>query len=220
MATACRPVRRGELLVRGASVFPGYWNRPDAHSPGIFGRRLVSHPGDVAYLDQEGFLFIVDRIKDLIIRGGENVRSGQVEAALLMHPGVHECAVYRVPDERMGEEVGAGVYGSPDLDPQELQTFLAGRLARFEIPRHLVISRPPAPHALGGKLLEREIRLAALALLGLESNPRVTGRCDQERDRSGIPTATPDDRGQRTPSPAGLSMVRLRQPSCGLPCRF
>lgn len=164
------PGQRGELLVRGTSVFPGYWNRPDATAQAFSGDWFRT--GDVAYLDQEGFLFIVDRIKDLIIRGGENIGCGQVEAALLMHPGVHECAVYGVPDERMGEEVGASVYGSPDLDPQELQTFLAGHLARFEIPRHIVISPAPLPRTPSGKILKREIRLAALALLGLDSNPR------------------------------------------------
>jgi len=162
------PGQRGELLVRGTSVFPGYWNRPDATAQSFLGDWFRT--GDVAYLDQEGFLFIVDRIKDLIIRGGENIGCGQVEAALLMHPGVHECAVYGVPDERMGEEVGASVYGSPDLDPQELQTFLAGHLARFEIPRHIVISPAPLPRTPSGKILKRELRLAALALPGLDSN--------------------------------------------------
>jgi len=162
------PGQRGELLVRGTSVFPGYWNRPDATAQSFLGDWFRT--GDVAYLDQEGFLFIVDRIKDLIIRGGENIGCGQVEAALLMHPGVHECAVYGVPDERMGEEVGASIYGSPDLDPHELQTFLAGHLARFEIPRHIVISPAPLPRTPSGKILKRELRLAALALLGLDSN--------------------------------------------------
>lgn len=164
------PGERGELLVRGTSVFPGYWNRPDATAQAFEGDWFRT--GDVAYLDHEGFLFIVDRIKDLIIRGGENIGCGQVEAALLMHPGVHECAVYGVPDERMGEEVGASVYGSPHLNPQDLQAFLAGHLARFEIPRHILISTAPLPRTPSGKILKREIRLAALAQLGLDSNPR------------------------------------------------
>jgi len=164
------PGERGELLVRGTSVFPGYWNRPDATAQAFEGDWFRT--GDVAYLDQEGFLYIVDRIKDLIIRGGENIGCGQVEAALLMHPGVHECAVYGVPDQRMGEEVGASVYGSPDLEPQALQRFLAGHLARFEIPRHILIAPAPLPRTPSGKILKREIRLSALAQLGLDSNPR------------------------------------------------
>ena len=117
----------------------------------------------MAYLDDEGFLFIVDRIKDLIIRGGENIGCGQVEAALLLHPEVHEAAVYAVPDERMGEEVGATVYGSATLDLDALREFLAGHLARFELPRHIVRSSEPLPRTPSGKILKREIKLAALA---------------------------------------------------------
>jgi long-chain acyl-CoA synthetase len=154
--------QRGELLVRGTSVFPGYWNRPEANA-----RSFVDgdwfRTGDVAYLDEEGFLFIVDRIKDLIIRGGENIGCGQVEAALLLHPDVHEAAVYAVPDERMGEEVGATVYGAPGLDAEALRDFLAQHLARFEIPRYIRVAPGPLPRTPSGKILKRQIRQAALA---------------------------------------------------------
>lgn len=154
--------QRGELLVRGTSVFPGYWNRPDANA-----RSFVDvdwfRTGDVAYIDDEGFLFIVDRIKDLIIRGGENIGCGQVEAALLMHPDVHEAAVYAVPDERMGEEVGATVHGAPGLDAASLRSFLAQHLARFEIPRYIRIAPGPLPRTPSGKILKRQIREDALA---------------------------------------------------------
>jgi long-chain acyl-CoA synthetase len=154
--------QRGELLVRGTSVFPGYWNRPEANA-----RSFVDgdwfRTGDVAYLDEEGFLFIVDRIKDLIIRGGENIGCGQVEAALLLHPDVHEAAVYAVPDERMGEEVGATVHGAPGLDAEGLRTFLAQHLARFEIPRYIRIAAGPLPRTPSGKILKRQIQQAALA---------------------------------------------------------
>jgi acyl-CoA synthetase (AMP-forming)/AMP-acid ligase II len=101
---------RGELLIRGTSVFRCYWNRPELEATtfedGWF------RTGDVATIDDEGYLFIVDRIKDLIIRGGENIGTGKVESVLLAHPDVLECAVYAVPDERLGEEVGATVYGT------------------------------------------------------------------------------------------------------------
>lgn len=154
--------QRGELLVRGTSVFPGYWNRPDANA-----RSFVDgdwfRTGDVAYIDEDGFLFIVDRIKDLIIRGGENIGCGQVEAALLMHPDVHEAAVYAVPDERMGEEVGATVHGAPGLDAESLRSFLAQHLARFEIPRYIRIAPGPLPRTPSGKILKRQIREDALA---------------------------------------------------------
>lgn len=156
--------QRGELLVRGTSVFPGYWNRPEANAqsflPGGWFRT-----GDVAYLDEDGFLFIVDRIKDLIIRGGENIGCGQVEAALLMHPDVHEVSVYAVPDERMGEEVGATVHGAPDLDVEALRSFLTQHLARFEIPRYIQVATEPLPRTPSGKILKREIKRAALASL-------------------------------------------------------
>ncbi len=162
--------QRGELLVRGTSVFGGYWNRPDANAQSFVDGDWF-RTGDVAYLDAEGFLFIVDRIKDLIIRGGENIGCGQVEAALLMHPDVHEAAVYAVPDERMGEEVGATVHGAPGLDVEALRGFLAQHLARFEIPRYLQLAPEPLPRTPSGKILKRQIKQAALAtLLGQPSS--------------------------------------------------
>ena len=93
---------RGELQVRGTSVVRGYWNRPDADAETFVDGWLRT--GDVAYVDEEGFLYIVDRIKDLVIRGGENIGCGAVEAALLAHPDVMEASVYGVPDERLGED--------------------------------------------------------------------------------------------------------------------
>ena len=153
--------QRGELLVRGTSVFAGYWNLPAANTAGFVDDWFRT--GDVAYLDDEGFLFIVDRIKDLIIRGGENIGCGQVEAALLLHPQVHEAAVFAVPDERLGEEVGAMVYGEATLDLDALRQFLASHLARFELPRYIVRSALPLARTPSGKILKREIRAAALA---------------------------------------------------------
>lgn len=160
---ALAPGERGELLVRGASVFAGYWNRPEANARSFDGDWFRT--GDVAYLDDEGYLFIVDRIKDLIIRGGENIGCGQVEAALLLHPDVHEAAVYAVPDARLGEEVGATVHGAPGLDLQALRGFLAGHLARFEIPRYLRLADGPLPRTPSGKILKRQLQQAAVAAL-------------------------------------------------------
>jgi long-chain acyl-CoA synthetase len=117
----------------------------------------------VATIDAEGFVYIVDRIKDLIIRGGENIGCGQVEAALLMHPDVQEAAVYAVPDDRLGEEVGATVYGGPTLDVAALREFLTQHLARFEIPRYITVADGPLPRTPSGKILKREIKTAALA---------------------------------------------------------
>lgn len=156
------PGQRGELQVRGTSVFGGYWNRPETNAQAFVDGDWF-RTGDVATFDDEGFLYIVDRIKDLIIRGGENIGCGQVEAALLMHPGVQEAAVYAVPDERLGEEVGATVYGSPDLDVEALREFLAAHLARFELPRYIVVADAPLPRTPSGKILKRQIKAAALA---------------------------------------------------------
>ena len=158
--------RRGELLVRGTSMFTGYWKLPQADAEAFVAGDWF-RTGDVATIDDEGFLFIVDRIKDLIIRGGENIGCGQVEAALLMHPQVHEAAVFAVPDERLGEEVGAVVYGDAALDLDALREFLAQHLAKFELPRYLMQSPQPLARTPSGKIFKREIRAAALARIGV-----------------------------------------------------
>jgi len=148
---------RGELLVRGASVFQGYWNRPDANAE-VFIDDDWMKTGDVAYLDDEGFLFIVDRIKDLVIRGGENIGCGEVEAALLEHPLILEASVYAVPDERLGEEVGATFYSEDALAEDELREFLGTKLSRFQIPRYIWSNDEPLPRTASGKILKRQLR--------------------------------------------------------------
>ncbi len=157
------PNERGELLIRGTALFRGYWNRDDLNAT-LFEDGWF-RTGDVAYLDDEGYLFIVDRIKDLIIRGGENIGCGQVEAALLTHPHIHEAAVYAVPDERLGEEVGATVHGDPGLDPDEIRDYLGAHLAKFEIPRFIRVASEPLPRTASGKILKRELRDAVAAEL-------------------------------------------------------
>jgi long-chain acyl-CoA synthetase len=157
------PGERGELWVRGTSVFTGYWNNPDANRQSFDGDWFRT--GDGAIIDAEGYLYIVDRLKDLIIRGGENIGCGAVEAALVMHPEVIEASVYAVPDERLGEEVGATVYGTDQLDVDELRGFLEGHLAKFEIPRYIERANAPLPRTPSGKILKREIKQAAVARL-------------------------------------------------------
>eukprot|EP00752_Nemacystus_decipiens_P017389 g15584.t1 len=152
---------RGELLIRGASVINGYWRRPEANEECFTDGWL--HTGDVAYFDEDGYLFIVDRIKDLIIRGGENIGCGEVEAALLEHPDVLEASVYAVADERLGEEVGATVYSRSDLSREALDAFLAERLARFKIPRYLNIQAEPLPRIASGKINKKLMREQAIA---------------------------------------------------------
>ena len=167
--------QRGELWVRGTSVFRGYWNLPEATAEAFAGDWLRT--GDVAYIDDEGFLFIVDRIKDLIIRGGENIGCGHVEAALLMHPEVREASVYAVPDERLGEEVGATIYAGDALDEGELRAFLAQHLARYELPRYILRAAGPLPRTPSGKILKRQLRDEAIAELAAVAAPTAaTGK--------------------------------------------
>ena len=154
--------RRGELCVRGASLFSGYWNRPEVNATAFDGDGWF-RTGDVALLDDEGYLFIVDRLKDLIIRGGENIGCGHVEAALLMHPSVREAAVYAVPDARLGEEVAATVYADADLDVAALKVFLSVHLARFEVPRYIQKLSTPLPRTPSGKIHKLQIKADALA---------------------------------------------------------
>jgi long-chain acyl-CoA synthetase len=154
----------GELQVRGTGLFEGYWNRPDADAQSFVDGWFRT--GDVARFDTDGFLFIVDRIKDLIIRGGENIGCGQVEAALAMHPAVHEAAVYSVPDDRLGEEVGATVYVTEPVEEEDLRQFLRQHLAHFAIPRYLTITHDPLPRVASGKLFKRDLRAQAISRLG------------------------------------------------------
>jgi long-chain acyl-CoA synthetase len=161
----CPTLTAGELLVRGTSIFRGYWNRPDANAE-TFVNGDWMRTGDVAYLDEEGFLFIVDRIKDLVIRGGENIGCGEVEAALLEHPLVYEASVYAVPDERLGEEVGTTLYTERELSDGELNEFLGERLAKFKIPTYVWQQQQPLPRTASGKILKRELREQAAERIG------------------------------------------------------
>ena len=147
-------------------MFREYWNKPEA-TAAAFAEDGWFRTGDVAFIDDDGHLHIVDRIKDLIIRGGENIGCGGVEAALATHPSVVEAAVYAVPDERLGEEVGATLYVSDLLDADELRAYLASHLARYEIPRYISMRTEPLPRTGSGKLLKRQLRDEAVAELGL-----------------------------------------------------
>ena len=154
---------RGELAVRGTAVFKGYWNRPEVDAE-VF-RNGWFLTGDIAYLDSEGFLFVVDRVKDLIIRGGENIGCGHVEDALLKHPQVYEAGVYAVPDARLGEEVGATLWADPALDEAALARFLGEHLAAFEVPRHILRSPTPLPRTPSGKIWKALLKDEALKRL-------------------------------------------------------
>ena len=148
----------GELWVRGAQVIKGYLNRPDATAEAITDGWL--HTGDIARVDEDGFIFIVDRKKDMVLRGGENVYCAEVEACLYRHPAVAECSVFGVPDERLGEEVAAAVYPRPGhtLDAANLRAHCAAIMARHKIPRYLWIVDERLPRNASGKFLRRQLR--------------------------------------------------------------
>ncbi len=147
----------GEIYVRGPNVFSGYWGRPES-SPEIFDGDWLK-TGDVAYQDEDGYLFIVDRKKDLVIVSGFNVFPGEVEEAIERHPAVAEAAVVGVPDERTGEAVQAWVVPKPgaSLAAEGLLDFLQGHLARFKWPKEVRIV-DELPHHVTGKVLRRALR--------------------------------------------------------------
>ena len=151
----------GELLVRAPNVVEGYWNKPDATAQTFVNRWL--HTGDLARIDPEGFVQIVDRKKDMVNRGGENVYCVEVENALCAHPAVFECAVMGVPDTMMGEKVGAVVVLKPGAKAEPLQIceFLKGRLADFKIPQFMTIRADALPRNPGGKILKPRLRKEA-----------------------------------------------------------
>jgi long-chain acyl-CoA synthetase len=148
----------GELCVRGPIVIKGYLNRADATAEGI--RDGWFHTGDIARIDEDGFVFLVDRAKDMVLRGGENVYCSEVEAAIYEHPAIAEAAVFGIPDERLGETVAAAVVLSPGmtLSQAELSTFLAERIAAYKVPSTVWFRTDPIPQNANGKFLKRELR--------------------------------------------------------------
>ncbi len=148
----------GELLVRGPNVVQGYWNKPEATADTFVDGWL--HTGDVARISDDGLLYIVDRMKDMINRGGENVYSIEVENVLAGAPGVGEAAVVAVPDDMMGEKVGAVIVpiAGRQIDLNALLTHCRHHLADFKVPQYVAIREDPLPRNPGGKLLKARLR--------------------------------------------------------------
>ena len=136
----------------------GYWNKPEATAETIVDGWLRS--GDVGRLDAEGYVYVEDRVKDMILRGGENVYCAEVESAIYEHPAVHEAAVFGVPHERLGEEVAVAILPNDgmSLTAADLWKFLDGKIANFKVPNHVVIMNEPLPRNAAGKFLKRELR--------------------------------------------------------------
>ncbi len=154
----------GQLCVRGANVIKGYLNRPEATAEAI--KDGWFNTGDIARIDEDGFVYIVDRAKDMVLRGGENIYSSEVETAIYAHPDVAEAAVFGVPDERLGEEVGAVVVRLPGstMTEDELRSFLVDRIARHKIPAHIWFREDPLPRNANGKFLKKDLKAEFAAL--------------------------------------------------------
>jgi acyl-CoA synthetase (AMP-forming)/AMP-acid ligase II len=148
----------GEICIKGPTVFKEYFNKPEATAEAI--KNGWFHTGDVGKLDDEGFLYVVDRLKDVIIRGGENIYAAEIEAVLYEHPDVQEAAIVGIPDEKYGEIVGAFIRlhdgATPDADA--IRDWVRGRLAAFKVPAVIDFRFDELPRNATGKVLKRELR--------------------------------------------------------------
>jgi long-chain acyl-CoA synthetase len=148
----------GELWAKGPNNCKGYWNKPEATAKTFIDGWVVT--GDIGRIDEEGFLFLLDRAKDMLIRGGENIYCIEVESSLYEHPAIMDAAVVGIPHKVLGEEVGAVVQLKPETDAtvDELRRFVAGKIAAFKVPVEIIIQREPLPRNANGKIMKNELR--------------------------------------------------------------
>lgn len=148
----------GEIVGRGDNVMVGYWRKPEATQEALRGGWM--HSQDVGFMDEDGAIYITDRLKDMIVTGGENVYSIEVENVIYRHEAVLECAVIGIPDEKWGERVHAVVFPKPGqtLTLDTLTTFCRGQIAGYKIPRSLEVHDVPLPRSAAGKILKTELR--------------------------------------------------------------
>ncbi len=149
---------RGEIWFRGPNLIRGYWNNPEATAEVLVDGWLRS--GDIGRVDDDGFVYVEDRAKDMVLRAGENVYCAEVEAVLYEHPAVHEAAVFGIPHERLGEEVAAAVMlrAGETATAEDLQAHVAEHLAAFKVPTKVALWTEPLPRNASGKILKRELR--------------------------------------------------------------
>jgi long-chain acyl-CoA synthetase len=151
------PGEVGEICIRGPTITQGYWNQPEKTAEAIVEGWMRT--GDLGHMDAGGFVFLVDRMKDMIISGGENVYSSEVENALYQHPAVRECAVIGEPDEKWGEIVSAVIYAEDTLvDATDLIAHCRALIAGYKLPKRLHFSAEPLPKSAAGKILKAELR--------------------------------------------------------------
>ena len=163
----------GELCTRGYLVMLGYWNDPDNTAIAIDGARYM-HTGDVAVMDDEGYVNISGRIKDMVIRGGENIYPREIEEFLFTHPGVKDVSVIGVPDPKYGEELCAWVVPKEGatVDLESVQAFCKGKIAHYKVPRYVKIVES-FPMTVTGKIQKYKMREASIGELGLESAAKI-----------------------------------------------
>ena len=161
------PGEVGEIAIRGHNVMKGYWDKPEATAEAIPDGWFRT--GDLARVDGDGYFFIVDRKKEMIIRGGYNVYPREIEEVLYEHPAVAEAAVVGIPHDSLGEEVGAAVALKPGATatPEELQAYVKERVAAYKYPRHVWLE-DELPKGPTGKILRREVRRPGSGASGAE----------------------------------------------------
>ena len=164
------PGETGELCIWGIMNFQEYWNQPEATAETL--KEGWVYTGDIGHLDEDGYVYITDRKKDIVIRGGENIGCQEVEAVLYEHPDVLECSVFGIPDERLGETVAAVVCTKPgaEMTETQLQEFALEHLARFQVPERLWIGTERLPRTASEKIFKRQIRDEILEVLKQESH--------------------------------------------------
>ena len=156
------PGEQGELVIKSATNMRCYWRQPEATAETI--RDGWLRTGDIAEIDDEGYVYIRDRVKDMVLRGGENIYSAEIERVVYLHPSVFEAAAFGVPDDRLGEELAVVVMRRPgaDLDTEAVRAHVARHLARFKVPRYVWLEDEPLPRLAAGKIDKRALRRAIL----------------------------------------------------------
>ena len=156
---------KGELWFNGPTLITEYWNRPEASAETIVDGWLRS--GDIGHIDDDGRIYVSDRVKDMVLRGGENIYCAEVEAAIYEMPLVYECSVYGIPDERLGERLACHIMVKPgmNVEKEEIVDFMQGKIASFKVPEVITIVYEPLPRNASGKILKRELREIATKFL-------------------------------------------------------
>ena len=154
----------GEIELSGITCTPGYWQKPDANAATFVDQRWMKS-GDIGYIDDDGFLHITGRIKEIVIRGGENIYPGEIESAAFGMDEVHECVVFGEPDDAMGEELVMVIFITPghSLQEQDLRDFLGDRIAGYKVPRTIRVAKTPLPRNASEKLHKLKVKEAYLA---------------------------------------------------------